>query len=1145
VEKLTKGITIIIVFMLFIQPVSALIASETVVYRGKATSPRALTSTSSTTVKESSTVKPSEEDYAEGEILIKYKKEKVQLNSSSGKNKARNFEASNSLERKETLARSNISVLRIKDGKTVKQKIADLKNDSNIEYAEPNYRRYPTAISTDDTHRALLWGLDNTGQTVDTVAGTSDADMDIPEAWSINEGTSTSVIVAVIDSGVAYNHPDLFANMWDGSSCVDENGDALGGCNYGYDYEDDDKTPLPTTSSHGTHVAGIIAAVKNNTKGIIGVAPSAEIMAIKFGFTVAEEVKAIDFAIENGAKVINASFGGTGLSQAEYDAIDRFRAAGGLFVTSAGNAGADNETILHYPSDHDLDNIIAVAATDQNDVLASFSNYGSSSVDVGAPGVNIYSTIANEVLANQTFEAVVPNAIPSGWVKSSTSNNWGTSDIGGSRGTVLYGDYANVPYVSNASTSVTSTTTSLSGVSSASMSFVAQCDTEYSIFLFDYMTIQISGDGTNFTGLDLGGYWGTSNGKFNEWYLDSDGSSSSSASHSFSEVEIPSAFLTDNFKIRLIWTTDGTLVSDEGCFVDDLKITTVNDGADEQYDYKDGTSMAAPHVAGLAALIEGYNPTLTYSEVKSTILTTGDSIASLASTTVSGKRVNALSALQSVTPGKAIVTFNFTSPSTTGSINEGAKTASLTVPYGTNVTALVPTITLSAGATLSPLSGVAQDFSSSTVYTVTAVDGTTQGYDVTVTEASPSTIATATSTSYTVSDGASTITGVPYSTTQAVFLAAMTKGEDNQTWDTADLSDPVVSGDTLVVTAQNGTTTKTYTLTVALNSAKNITSFSFTEGSGAISGTNIAVTVAYGTSVTALVPTIVTNGASSTSPLSGVAQNFSSPVDYTVTASDSSTQVYTVTVTVAVLSTVATTTSVTYTVSDDASTITGVPYSTTQAVFLAAMTKGEDNQTWDTTDLSDPVVSGDTLVVTAENGTTTKTYTLTVSSPSGGGGGSRRSSSPTSVTDVSTTTPEVSVIDEATEKEVYRQSLFAKVDELTKIIQVLQVQLAAKNNSPVATQPIDKPEVPKIVNKDVDVRDLQKKLNSIGFIVAASGSGSPGNETSYYGPATVAAVQKFQCQYDIVCAGTPETTGFGHFGPVTRIYLLVQTTPIF
>jgi subtilisin family serine protease len=216
----------------------------------------------------------------------------------------------------------------------------------------------------------------------------------------------TSTVVAVIDNGVLYTHPDLINQMWDGTSCVSETGAALGGCLHGYDFENNDLLPLPTATSttetyHGTHVAGIIAAEFNNATGTAGVAPKAKIMALKFGLDVASEVRAIDFAIQNGAKIINASFGGTQFSQAEYDAIARFHAAGGIFIAAAGNGGVDvtgddNDATPVYPASYNLPNIVSVAATGQSDELATFSNFGTTTVDLGAPGRRVLSTIATD-----------------------------------------------------------------------------------------------------------------------------------------------------------------------------------------------------------------------------------------------------------------------------------------------------------------------------------------------------------------------------------------------------------------------------------------------------------------------------------------------------------------------------------------------------------------------------------------------------------------------------------------------------------------------------------------------------------------------------------------------------------------------------
>ncbi len=539
--------------------------------------------------------------------------------------------------------------MKIKDGKSVEQKITELKKDPNVEYAEPNYIRNLAIIgniSSNDTHKNNLWGLDNIGQVVNSVSGTNDADIDAPEAWAVNEGTNASAIVAVIDTGVAYKHPDLFANMWDGTNCKDDTGVFLGGCNHGYDYEDNDKTPLPTTSSHGTHIAGTIAAVKNNSKGIIGVAPNAKIMAIKSDLDVASIIKSIDFAIQNGAKIINASFGGTTFSQSEYDAIGRFRTAGGIFVAAAGNQSTNNESAHFYPSDYDLDNIISVAATDQDDALASFSNYGAASVDLGAPGKNIYSTVSGEsTKLSEDFEKLTPPAVPADWTKGGSNNDWGTYqlDDGSFWGNVLYGDINNIPYESVANSTITSPPYDLSA-GGANIDFWARCDTEYNTTAWtDYMALEFSGDGGNTFTEFL---------KWDEPLIDSDTNSSGGAVYHFENLSIPSAYSTGNFKFRMRWVANGNADTGngDGCLVDDVKITQFSDGSDEQYDYLQGTSMAAPHVAGLAALIGGYNSGLSVAEVKNIILSTGDSLYSLLGKTVSGKRINASNALNSLVP---------------------------------------------------------------------------------------------------------------------------------------------------------------------------------------------------------------------------------------------------------------------------------------------------------------------------------------------------------------------------------------------------------------------------------------------------------------------------------------------------------------
>jgi thermitase len=671
-----------------------------------------------------------ESSYVDGEIIVKYKDSKVDLTKTSGRKTASRIAKSASLELKDEIRETNISVLEISDTETIEEKVDELERNPNIEYVQPNYVYQPSTITPpNDASWDDLWGLHNHGQTVNSLAGTENADSNILEAWAIDEGTHAPVIVAIIDTGVAYNHPDLLPNMWDGSNCKDENGIVIpSGCNHGYDFEENDVTPLPSKSSHGTHIAGTIAAVKNNAIGITGVAPSAKIMALKTSFTTTEIVKGIQFATQNGANIINASWEGPNEDLLLKSAIEAFP---GLFVVAAGNSGHNNDdtnnTNHTYPSDFNLPNIISVAATDQNDNLAYFSNFGATSVDIGAPGTNIYSTVADAITFTETFENVTPSAIPDGWTKGGDQNHWGTYDTEMPEWEhILFSDDG-LPYSDNADTTVTSPTIDLQ-VTSASISFWTGCDTEYDFSDWtDYLTLEYSANGIDFT-------------EFLRWdelmldFLNGEFAfdETSGALFYFENLPIPTQYLTNNFKFQFKWHTDEFTNSELGCAVDDIHIATLSDGSDEQYDFMQGTSMAAPHVAGLVALIEGYNPNLSSAEVKDIILSTGDVVPSLTGNTVTGMRINAENALRVAGTVNALTAFTIPSQTDTTVIHETDHTVSLHVPFGTNVTSLVPVITITGG-TVTPASGVPQDFTSPVVYTVTGFNGSsTQDYIVTV-----------------------------------------------------------------------------------------------------------------------------------------------------------------------------------------------------------------------------------------------------------------------------------------------------------------------------------------------------------------------------------------------------------------------------
>jgi len=278
-----------------------------------------------------------------------------------------------------------------------------LNKNPNVLYAEPNYV-YRAIMVPDDPLFSELWGLHNTGQT----GGILDADIDAPEAWNLFRGTS-EVIVAVIDTGVDYTHADLAANMWINQdevigNGIDDDGNGYIDDIYGYDFAYDDPDPMDG-HSHGTHCAGTIGAIGNNGIGVTGVNHNVSIMAVKFlnddgwGYT-DDAVSAILYAVDNGAHILSNSWGGAKYSQALKDAISYANNNDVLFIAAAGNDSLDNDIYPFYPSSYDVPNIVSVAATDSNDQLAWFSNYGLETVDLGAPGVSILSTVPDNAYAS-------------------------------------------------------------------------------------------------------------------------------------------------------------------------------------------------------------------------------------------------------------------------------------------------------------------------------------------------------------------------------------------------------------------------------------------------------------------------------------------------------------------------------------------------------------------------------------------------------------------------------------------------------------------------------------------------------------------------------------------------------------------------
>lgn len=346
---------------------------------------------------------------------------------------------------------SDLAVVDLAPGESVVNAMRELKDNPAVAHAEPNKLIYATGTAPNDPRWDDLWGLHNTGQSHPitdpppaTMSGTVDADGDVLEAWDKETGVAGSV-VAVVDSGVAVGHPDLDNNIWTnpgeipGNNMDDDDNGLVDDVN-GWDFGEGDKSLLDGASiegfDHGTHVAGTIAAQRDNNKGIAGVCPECSIMVLKFMRptdtnedgdpdtmvgTLAAELRALAYARQKNADIVNASFTSYLWSQAERRAYKKLGRAGVLAVTAAGNSSLDNDMLLsyefpdgslafspEYPASFDVPHILSVAASNHKDEYGYFSgcdtepgprwpchftSWGHDSVDLAAPGVDIVSSV--------------------------------------------------------------------------------------------------------------------------------------------------------------------------------------------------------------------------------------------------------------------------------------------------------------------------------------------------------------------------------------------------------------------------------------------------------------------------------------------------------------------------------------------------------------------------------------------------------------------------------------------------------------------------------------------------------------------------------------------------------------------------------
>ena len=473
---------------------------------------------------------------------------------------------------------------------SVEDAVAALRSNPAVAYAEPNYLYHADAAPNDPRY-GQLWGL---------------AKIKAPAAWTLGTGSS-AVKVGVVDSGIATDHLDLSANVV-----------------AGHDFVDGDNDPRDF-NGHGTHVAGTIGARGNNGRGVVGVDWQVGLMPVRVldgtgDGSNANVTAGLAYACTHGASIVNASLGGTAHSTAMRDAIAACPKT--LFVFAAGNNGGNDDTSPHFPCNYgappdNLPNVLCVAATDTSDALANFSNYGRS-VDLAAPGVGIPSTWpAYDTLAADGFESLAP------WATYQISGYpFGQSPVH-SNGLYSATDSPTGPYQPTSETWLyrTSSMASLSGRVGCRLFYSLRLDTQLD---HDFFEILGSANASSYAG--------------NQW-SGSTGGLFVGLSTDMSAFDGAGSFFP---ALRLRSDSDGTV--GDGGYVDDLSLRCLR-ASGEEYATISGTSMASPHVAGVAALVKAAHPTFTAVQVKAAILGGVDRLASLNGKVATGGRLDACKAL--------------------------------------------------------------------------------------------------------------------------------------------------------------------------------------------------------------------------------------------------------------------------------------------------------------------------------------------------------------------------------------------------------------------------------------------------------------------------------------------------------------------
>ena len=568
---------------------------------------------------------PPQARFVPGELIVRFTP-----GASADERRALNAAQGASEQRRLLVARAFL--LRLPRGRDAVAAARAYERNPNVEYAEPNFIAAPVATTPSDPSFGQLWGLHNTGQAVNGVAGTPDADIDAPEAWDVTQG-STAVVVGVADTGIAYDHPDLAPNIWanpgESGAGKESNGvddDANGRIDdfRGYDFVAGDNDPMDD-HGHGSHVAGTIGASGNNSAGVTGVNWRVRLAPLRICSpdpfelcSSAAQADAFAYAGQMGMKAVNSSISGPSSSQVVADAIAA--APGTLFVFAAGNEATNNDTSPRYPCGYPSANVVCVAATNADDQRASFSNYGSTAVDLAAPGTSILSSYPFGVPFEDDFQAADFSAR---WTTGGTRNTWGR--VCGSGACAMtdspVGNYQN----NTDSWSRTAAGFATSGLRDCRAQYFLWLDTESG---FDGLLVEGSTNGTAWT--ELAGWTGSSGG----WtWLDDD----------FSAFDGQAGAL---LRYRLV--SDGSRTGD-GAYLDDVTIRCIRSAyAGNEYAFFQGTSMATPHVTGAAALAWARVPGASVAAVKDALLEGVDAKPSLSGLVASGGRLNLAGTLDQV-----------------------------------------------------------------------------------------------------------------------------------------------------------------------------------------------------------------------------------------------------------------------------------------------------------------------------------------------------------------------------------------------------------------------------------------------------------------------------------------------------------------